>query len=635
MELTRLLTIRLSRFWLLSLMLTLAVGIVFAAMAYSQLTYRFQQHHIAAIEQAFSRHVLRQDMDDANLWLPDLLKATDTLQARVWNGQELVYEYTSAEQAELPRVIDIQLPQQPNLRVQLLMPQPLWRYLPNRYEVGVLLLGLLCFVVITRRGYLWYREQLVGLESIGERCHLILKGRFEQARGRYSNGHPRFINRAISLLLDELVEAKKDRARFDTFIRSNTFLDHETHIGNRLFFDSRLDALSSHSGMMSHGVLMLLEFDELDQLHSELGDHGIKEYLTLNVEHMRRLLQSQANSVFARRSYSQFAILVTQISLAEAEQLASRFVKLCASLAPPDSKANQSLCHLGCAYFKLGDEQQQLIEEAEMALRAAQMQGNNNWFMYDKGAVDEEFARGSVRWRTFLEMALTDKRFVAFAQPVIDVDGIVQQREIFTRAREPNGNLVRATLFLPMAIKCGLIAPIEQLIVEKVIQQLLVASHGDEQFSVNLSFETLMNNDFFRWLKRIMLEHRDLMPRLSVEVDEAFACRELAALSPRLQSIKMMGARIAVDHVGQELVSTQYIVEAGFNIVKLHRSLVKQIHLRPENQLYIRSLLGSLPLAEISVVAEGVELLEEWQTLKILGVGAAQGALFSEPVAVE
>ncbi|KFZ37810.1 diguanylate phosphodiesterase [Shewanella mangrovi] len=635
MELTRLLTIRLSRFWLLSLTMTFLVGLLMAMAAYSQLTYRFQQHHIESITQSLASHLHKDDLQQLSQWLPDLLNAADALEARVWNGQQLLYEYVSGQTTAMPRVVDIQLPQQPTLRMQLLMPQPLAHYLPNRLEMFIMLAGFVGVMILARLGYRWYATQLAGLESIGERCHLILKGRFEQARSRYSKGHPRFINRAISMLLDELSEAKKERAKFDTFIRSNTFLDHETRIGNRLLFDSRLDALSSSSGMMSHGALMLLEFEELEQLHQLLGDNGLRDYLLLNVDHISRMLQSQANSVFARRSHSQFAVLVTQISLAEAEQLASRLVKLCASLKPNEVAAHDAFCHLGCAYFKLGDEPSQLLDEAEMALRAAQMQGSNNWFMYDKGAVDEEFARGSVRWRSFLEMALADKRFVAFAQPILDVDGLVQHREIFTRARETNGNLVRATLFMPMAIKCGLIPQIERLTLERIIHELLPAKRGSDYFSVNLSFETLMNNEFFRWLKRIMLEHRDVMPRLIVEVDEAFAVTELPQLLPRLQVIKMMGARLCVDHVGQQVVSTQYIVEAGFDMVKLHRSLVKQIHLRTENQLFIRSLLGSLPLADIEVVAEGVEQLEEWQTLKILGISAAQGPLFSDPVSVD
>jgi RNase E specificity factor CsrD len=35
---------------------------------------------------------------------------------------------------------------------------------------------------------------------------------------------------------------------------------------------------------------------------------------------------------------------------------------------------------------------------------------------------------------------------------------------------------------------------------------------------------------------------------------------------------------------------------------------------------------------EVQVCAEGVEVFEEWQTLQILGVGAAQGMYFSEPI---
>ncbi len=80
-------------------------------------------------------------------------------------------------------------------------------------------------------------------------------------------------------MLEDLADAQKERARFDKFIRSNTFLDPDTRIGNRLFLKNRLDALSNEQGMIAHGVLYLLELEDLDLLQQQLGDSLTLELL--------------------------------------------------------------------------------------------------------------------------------------------------------------------------------------------------------------------------------------------------------------------------------------------------------------------------------------------------------------------
>lgn len=628
MNLTRMLTTRLTRFWLWSLLALLAIGLLFTFVGYWRIVSQQQQQQLNVIQQQLLQHYRDGQLTQADNWLPPLLALTDITEVRIWQGTQLRQQFSRAHASDGQRSMRLLLDEQADIWAELRLRSPWQHYFPSSGDWWLLLTTLLLLLLLLRLGYLWYSQQLQGMETVADRCRLILKGRYPQARNLSSVSHPRFINRALSKLLDELADARKERARFDNFIRSNTFLDHETHIGNRLFLDNRLNALSNAQGMMAHGVLLLLEFEELEQLSGE-GQMG--DYLNLNVAHISRLLHSQANSVFARRSYNQLAIVVTQISLAEAEQLAAKLIKLCTSLLPRELQNRSNSCHLGGAYFKLGDNQQQLLEEAEMALRAAQIQGVSTWFMYDKGAVDAEFARGSVRWRSFLELALEQRRFVVFAQPVFDTEGKLHHQEIFTRAKEPNGTLVRATLFLPMAAKCGLLPKIERQTIEKVVYELLPKANAEAIFSVNLSEDTLMNNDFMRWLRTLLLEHRDLAPRLIFEVDEAVASRCQQELQPKLRLIRKMGARLCVDHVGLQVVSSQYITEGSFALLKLHRSLIKQIHLRAENQLFIRSLLGGLHQTDVEVIAEGVEQFEEWQTLRVLGVSAAQGPWFADP----
>lgn len=635
MILTRILTKKLTSFWLMSLAGVAFICFITAMFSFFQLTYAFQQQKVSELEnmlqQQFSVNIAPEQRWELNNWLPPLLHAYQAESFVLSKDKVTLFEYQqdNLQQAGVRYSSELEY----GLTMELVLPQPFNKHEVSAYEWMILVVGCIAVMLFVRFGFRWFSEQLNGIEDLAQRANLILTGQRDKALAEKGHGRPRMINRAMTQLLLELYEAHKERARFDQFIRSNTFLDAETGIGNRLFLKNRLDALSNSSGMMTPGVLYLFEMEDLDLLSREIGEQELNEMLSQIIATINQILVSKANTIFSRRSNNQFAVVVPQISQKEADQLASKLLK--ASLSRIDSLIDtpDDFLHLGGAYFDVGDDKDALVEEAEQALRSAQFQGGSSWFMYDKGAVDGDLSKGSVRWRSFLENVLVSKRVFLFSQPVVDSDLNAHHQEVSCRLRDTQGNLVRATLFLPMAIKCGLTPQIERQVIEMVLFDLLPKQNDTSlKFSINLSLDTLTSRAFIRWLKTTLLEYRHLAPRIIFEVNEDILVHNQAVLTEPLDMISKMGAGVCVDRVGQQVVSTEYLQRYPISLIKLHRSIVSQIHLRAENQLFVRSLIAGLFRTDVQVCAEGVEVFEEWQTLQILGVSAGQGSFFSEPV---
>ncbi|GIU12129.1 RNase E specificity factor CsrD [Shewanella sp. MBTL60-007] len=636
MKLTRILTKKLTSFWLMSLAGVAFICFLTAMVSFIQLTYSFQQNKVgeleSLIEQQFTKNLSQLGGDEVEQWLPPLLRAYQASNFSLSQNNQSIFEYQSSTPYKhgvsyTSALADGQL------MMTLTMPQPFSKADVSWGELLVIIIGCFTVFLFVRFGFRWFSVQLIGIEDLAMRSSLILSGKHDKALAEKGDGKPRLINRALTHLLLELDDAHKERARFDQFIRSNTFLDASTGIGNRLFLKNRLDALSNQRGMMTPGVLYLLEMEDLDLLSKELNEYEMDELLSQLIGTINQILADKANSIFSRRSNNQFAVVVPQISQLEADQLAAKLLRLSMNQLSTRVHLPDDFIHIGGAYFKVGDDKDALVEEAELALRSAQFQGSSSWFMYDKGAVDGELSKGSVRWRSFLENVLVSKRIFLFSQPVVDSDSHAHHQEVTSRLRDTQGNLVRATLFLPMAIKCGLTPQIERQVIEMVMFDLL-PKHKDNslKFSINLSLDTLVSRAFVRWLKTTLLEYRHLAPRLIFEVNEDILVNHQAQLAEPLDMIQKMGAAICVDGVGQQVVSTEYIHHYPISLIKLHRSIVNHIHLRAENQLFVRSLMGGLYRTGVQVCAEGVEVFEEWQTLQILGVSAGQGSFFSEPI---
>ncbi|MFA0698356.1 diguanylate cyclase domain-containing protein, partial [Vibrio sp. 10N.222.49.C9] len=88
---------------------------------------------------------------------------------------------------------------------------------------------------------------------------------------------PYTASEALDKMIAELQDARQERSRFDTFIRSQTFLDQLTGAANRLSFDNKLESTLTESGAAG-GVIVVQVNDWVeirDSLTKEQKDRFI------------------------------------------------------------------------------------------------------------------------------------------------------------------------------------------------------------------------------------------------------------------------------------------------------------------------------------------------------------------------
>lgn len=185
---------------------------------------------------------------------------------------------------------------------------------------------------------------------------------------------------------------------------------------------------------------------------------------------------------------------------------------------------------------------------------------------------------------------------------------------------------------MPMAEKVGLLLQLDRLVAEQTLVLLRQRSEQSCPISLTLSAQSLLNREFQRWLFFALFQlPRSTNERLILQLSESQVTRHFEALKRPLRSLRMLGCQLAIDHAGQDVVSTQYIKEFEINFLKLHPSLVREIHARQVNQMAVRSLVGGCANTRTRVLAVGVESGDEWKMLRHLGVHAGQGPWFAEP----
>ena len=129
-----------------------------------------------------------------------------------------------------------------------------------------------------------------------------------------------------------------------------------------------------------------------------------------------------------------------------------------------------------------------------------------------------------------------------------------------------------------------------------------------------------------------LLRDANLKPsQVVLEMTEHSAVRDFTSLRQLLSYLQFHGFRLAVDDVGSGYSGLKSIAEIKPDFIKIDMALIRDIHLHPIKQDLTGTIARFSTSSGITLVAEGVEGIEELRCLQALGVRYAQGYLFAPP----
>ena len=119
--------------------------------------------------------------------------------------------------------------------------------------------------------------------------------------------------------------------------------------------------------------------------------------------------------------------------------------------------------------------------------------------------------------------------------------------------------------------------------------------------------------------------------RVVLEITERASLDDLKDVRARVADLRSLGYRIAIDDLGAGYAGLNSFATLEPEIVKLDMSLVRDVHKQPTKQKLIRSMAALCKDMGMTVVAEGVETIEERDAVVELGCDLLQGYLFAKP----
>ena len=610
---------------------TVLLATLSAALGFHALTDRFQREELRAVVEIFEQEVLAQ-VESPRLqgWLPPLLRANGVQELTVTLDDAQLFHYQEAGRdlrSDELQEVRYAGARYPTLHMRFLI-QPALSQLDRLYApLSSLGFGLLAIALGLWAALHWLRRQLLGVELLARRGQHILRGELGKLRHDVALEWPRSASQALSHLQSELADARKERGRFDSFIRRNVFIDKQLGIGNRLFFDNRFEAAMSNADY-SIGAVMLLEFEGVESILRQDGEARAIEWLRRCSELIGHFLQRHAGAIQGRYSGHLLAILLPGFSKQETLTAAEQLLNQLQRLGWPESVDPERGLYIGAVCYQPGELMVQVEEEAEQALRGARLQQESGFFLYEKPLRVSTQDKGTVRWRTLLERQFSRQKLTYCLQSAYGGEpSRPLLHEMLARLPDGRGQLLPAAGFIAMVEKVGMQIPFDRQMTQLALS--LLPAEGKVPLALNLHPLTLLDHDYRHWFLMALLRlGRRRAAMLVVEFNEALISRYQEQLRAPLRELRLLGCQLSVDHAGQDVVSTHYIREFELSFLKIHPSLVRDIQHRPLNQMAVRSLVGGCANGPTQVIAVGVESEGEWRMLESLGVVGGQGFWF-------
>jgi diguanylate cyclase len=152
--------------------------------------------------------------------------------------------------------------------------------------------------------------------------------------------------------------------------------------------------------------------------------------------------------------------------------------------------------------------------------------------------------------------------------------------------------------------------------------------------AVNLSPREFASYSPSALLTETIARHGVRASRIEVEITEE-ALLDTKSSEAELKALDQAGFKLAVDDFGMGHSSFAYLLDFKIDVLKIDRSFIHGITTNRHNQALVTALISAGRALAIDVLTEGVETVEDAETLRLLGCRLAQGYLYGKPMRIE
>ena len=232
--------------------------------------------------------------------------------------------------------------------------------------------------------------------------------------------------------------------------------------------------------------------------------------------------------------------------------------------------------------------------------------------------------------------AIERDEFVLYYQPQIDIaTGCVIGVEALVRWRHPERGLIFPDNFIGRMEELGLIDELGWFVMDRGMSEIGQFANGDgmaPMLSLNASAYSLRDLKFPDVLVSLAEKHGISLKNVTIEITESGLIKELSRTLDILTRLRMKQVQLSIDDFGTGYAMLQQLKNIPATELKIDKSFVMDMQVNDSDRIMVMKTIELGHELGLQVIAEGVEMQEQLDFLRLKGCDHAQGYLFSRPL---
>lgn len=429
-----------------------------------------------------------------------------------------------------------------------------------------------------------------------------------------------------------------DKKLYQKKIEQQAYTDFLTGLYNRMCCERDLAGQIDKARINhSQGGLLYMDLDDFKHINDGLG-HRYGDVLLKSISNSLQRIEGITNSCY-RMGGDEFVIIVPPESYHSFERIVEEIKEIFSK--PWFLKDADYYCTMSmgiCIFPEQGEDVQELIKKADIAMYEAKKSGKNRVCSYSKGT------KNPSNRRLDMEKNMRDasngncQEFEVYFQPIIDI----QKKgtpcvgaEALLRWNSTALGFIPPSDFIPLAEYLGLINPIGNHVLReacKACKSWNDNGHPEYKVNVNLSVVQLLQNDIVEIVSGIVKETGINPQNLTLEVTESLAINDMERMKAILGDIRKPGIRIALDDFGTGYSSLNHIRELPLDVIKVDQTFVTDLAEDEYSQSFIKIVSELADAIDVNICVEGIETQAQYKVLEGMKVSMVQGYYFDRPM---
>ncbi len=441
--------------------------------------------------------------------------------------------------------------------------------------------------------------------------------------------------RGLVLTLHDITE----RRALEERLKHLAFHDSLTQLPNRALFLDRVEqALARQGRHRERLAVMLIDLDDFKLINDTRG-HAAGDGLLIKVsERIARALRPE--DTCARLGGDEFAVLVE--GLTTDEETGQLVERLLTSLRTPYGVGDDELtvrASIGLSTSDYGADAAELLIQADLAMYAAKDAGKGTYELY-RPSLQHVMQSRLTKVRD-LQRALGDSQFRLHHQPIVHLaSGRVVGTEALLRWQHPEHGLVMPGEFIDVVEEGELAIPLGRWVIETAIAQAttwqpLGRDAKPIRVSVNVAPRQLADPEFVDYVTQALDIHGLPPQGLVLEITERTLTVQEPQIVSSMRRLTALGVGLAVDDFGTGYAALGYLRRFPVTTLKVDRSFVTGLDGSADDQALVAAIIRLGETLNLSLVAEGIETVQQRDALIALGCTQGQGFLYARALPPE